>query len=314
MSTDKKPRYSYSRIDCYDQCAFRYYLKYIEGNYSTAGSIAFDFGTLLHATEEKIGNCIKDGKEIPYDALIKNFLDECVHIKEKWPEAFEEKDKSNRTYAQKIDFYVNKGIYRLERFLKLNPELEIVGCEVPFNFVFENGEAFRGSIDRVLHDKITDQYIVQDIKSYATPLKDNGPGDRDEHLVTPLQFVVYCTAMNKIYGVDPRNILCGYDLPLADTIQEAGTKGFIDRGYKKINKIFDGIYTQNWEPNQTPLCHWCEFCPTNAAADEKTKHLCPYFSYYTKEKPIHNHESEWMGMENHKAIVEAYHKRYGIKQ
>ena len=32
-------------------------------------------------------------------------------------------------------------------------------------------------------------------------------------------------------------IICKYDLPLCDIKQQGGTKGFVNRGLKKINKL-----------------------------------------------------------------------------
>lgn len=309
---EKEIKYSYSRLDTYDQCPFRYWLKYIEGNYAKTGSVALEFGSAIHKVEEDIGNCIKDHKPIPYDELIKTLLDKCVGIQSRYPKEFLEKDKSGRTYPDKINEYVNTGIYRLENYLKANPDIEIIGCEVPFNFKFNGLQLFRGSIDRVLKNNRTGQYIVQDIKTYAVPLKDE-PGNRDDHLVTPLQFVVYCIALSEMFPVDPTTIRCQYDLPLCNIVQDAGTSGFIGRGRTKLNKLFGKINEKDWTPKPCPLCHWCEFCSSNDMADKDTKFLCPYFSHWTKDNHDFSKENEWMGIENNTSITEAYHKSIGIK-
>ena len=307
MAKKKEIKYSYSRLETYDQCAFRYFLKYIEGNYASTSSIALEFGTAVHAVEETIGNCIKENKEIPYEELINNFADTCVKLERKYPEAFIEKDKSDRAYAEKINYYLNEGIYRLEKFMKDNPDLEIVGTEIPFNFKYKGQQLFRGFIDRVLRNKVTGQYIVQDIKTYAVPVE-------QEKLVTPLQFVVYCIGMKEAFGCAPESISCSYDLPLVDMVQQAGTKGFIARGTAKLDKIFSKIAAQDWTPKASPLCHWCEFCQSNDAAGDDTKYLCPYFMHWTRENKSFKKENEWQGIKNNKSITEAYHKAYGIKE
>lgn len=303
----KEIRYSYSRMETYEQCPFRYWLKYIEGHYSKTSSIALEFGTLVHSIEEKIGNHIKAGEIIPYQGLIKEFADRCVEIARKYPKDFVEKDKSDRTYEEKINYYLNEGIYRLERFMKENPDLEIVGTEVPFTFKYRGKELFRGFIDRVLRNKVTGKYIVQDIKTYAVPV------DHDK-LVTPLQFVVYCLAMCEMYPTDPTDILCQYDLPLCDLTQDAGTKGFIARGTTKLEKLFDKIYSKEWSPKPSPLCTWCDYSFNNSNADDDTKWLCPYHMNWTRARHCFDKENEWQGFENHQTILEAYHQKYGVKK
>ena len=303
---EKEIKYSYSRLDTYVQCPFKYMLKYIDGHYATTSSIALEFGTAVHAVEEAIGNKIKAGEPIPYDALIKEFADKCVVMEKKYPQNFVELDKSNRTYPDKINYYLNEGIYRLEKLMKENPELEIVGTEVPFTFRLHGKQLFKGFIDRILRNKATGQYIVQDIKTYNMPLE-------HEKLVTPLQFVVYCIGVGEAFGVDPESISCSYDLPLCDMVQPAGTKGFVARGIQKLDKIFGKIDEKEWAPKQSPLCHWCEFCASNDSAGDDTKFLCPYFMHWTKENKTFEKENEWMGIDNNKAITEAYQKASGVR-
>lgn len=303
---EKEIRYSFSRLELYEQCPFKYYLKYIEGNYPKAGSIALFFGTLTHETEEAIGNYLKENKPIDYEALKLNYVKKCEELKEKYPEDWVALDKSGRTYEEKANLYITEGIYRFEKFIKANEDIEIVGLEVPFSFTYK-GKLFRGAIDRVLRNKTTGKYIVQDIKTYNVAV------DKDK-LTTPLQFVVYCLALQELYGVDPTTITCQYDLPLCDLVQDAGTKGFITRGSAKLDKLFVGIGDEDWEPKQSALCHWCDYCQSNKSADETTKYLCPYFCHWTKENKTFMKENEWAGMKNHNAIVEAYHWMYGIKK
>lgn len=303
---EKAIRYSYSRLETYDQCPFRYFLKYVEGHYSKTSSIALDFGTLVHATEEKIGNLLKDGKAVPYDELISEFAGKCVEISRKYPKDFMTEDKSGRTYESKINFYLNDGIYRLERFLKENADFEIVGTEVPFTFEYRGKKIFRGFIDRILRNKATNEYVVQDLKTYAVPVE-------HDKLVTPLQFVVYCLAMCEMFPVDPTAISCQYDLPLCDVVQNAGTKGFIARGTAKLDKLFDKIYSKDWTPKASPLCTWCDYSCNNGNAADDTKWLCPYHMNWTRERKCFDKENEWMGLENHQTILEAYHKMHRVK-
>jgi len=213
-------------------------------------------------------------------------------------------------YKDKVYSYLDQGIYRLEKFMNAHPTYKIVGIEQSFLFDYNTDKVklckFKGFIDRVFYDTATDKYIIQDIKTYAEPIS-------DDKLATPLQFVFYTLAAKDIWNADPEQISCQYDLPFLDLVQDAGTKGYMTRGISKIEKIFGSIYSNDFKPSPSPLCHWCEFCPSNPNQPEKTKNLCPYYCHWTREKPTFRKENEWQGLENHALVLEHYLKEHNVK-
>jgi hypothetical protein len=291
---------SYSKMETYEQCGWKFLLQYIEGPYISTPGVALDVGTMIHDAEEQIANAIKDGQTIDYNRLKNNIILKTVEIEHKFPKDFWEKDKADKYYKDKIYEYLSKGIYRLETFMKEHPEIEIVGAEVPFKFE-KFGYNFSGKIDRLLRNKVTGEYICQDIKTWAEEK------DKDE-LTTPLQFVVYTIAIKGMYDIPTEEITCQYDLPFCNTVQAAGTKGYMNRGLKKMEKLINGINSQVYEPNPSPLCHWCTYCATNPnqPSDPNAHNRCPYYSLWTKEKKNFNVKNEWQGMENHKPVLENY--------
>ena len=304
----KQEKYSYSKIDTYKNCPFHYKLKYVDGNYVPFDSIATEFGTLIHETEEAIGNAIKDKQAIDYEALKDNFIKKSIELKAKYAKAWMETDKSNRTYEQKANEYLTSGIYRLENLMKEHPEYEIIGCEVEFDFLFNGKYLFHGFIDRIFYNKDTKQFTVQDIKSYAVLLD-------KEKLTTPLQFVVYTLAMAEKYKASFDDISCQYDLPLCDMVQDAGTKGYVDRGIKKLEELFLGIEGKDWKPAPCPLCAWCEFSRTSEFGKDpanKQYNLCPYYSLWTKDRKMFGKENEWLGMSMHPIIMENFRRKHHL--
>ena len=302
-----KTKYSYSKIDCYEQCHFKFKLQYIDEHYIKTDSVATLFGNAIHETEEEIANSIKAGKAIDYIGLKNGLVLKLAEIKHRFPKEYEDLDKSMRTYSDKAKFYLEKGIYRLENFMKTHPTYEIVGAEIHFAFDFNDEFYFDGYIDRVFRDTTTGKYLIQDIKTWAIPAE-------NEKLITPLQFVVYSLAVKNMYKVSTDDITCEYDLPMCDLTQKGGTMGYVNRGISKLNKLFSSIKAKEFEPKPSPLCHWCQFCQTNENAPEEGKHLCPYYMHWTKEKKDFSKENDWHGLENHNAILEAYHKKYNINQ
>ena len=303
MSAEKiLEKYSYSKVDCYKQCPFKFKLKYIDGHYTSSSSIATEFGTLIHSIEEEIANSIKGNLPINYAGLKNKLILKAAELEAKYPADFKTADKSGKNYQEKVNFYLLDGIYRLEQYMKAHPTYEIVGAEIPFSFEFEDRAKFSGYIDRVIKDQVTNKYICQDIKTWAEP-KD------EKELATPLQFVVYTLAIKNLYGAVSEDISCSYDLPICNLVQSAGTSGYMTRGIKKIRALLDSIDAGDYTPNPSPLCHWCEFCPTNPNQEEANKNLCPYHSLWTKENKKFDVAEVWEGLDKHQIILEKYIKK-----
>ena len=62
-------KYSYSKLECYKGCAFKYKLKYVDKLNFFAQNIATELGTCVHSIEEDIANAIKAGETINYITL-----------------------------------------------------------------------------------------------------------------------------------------------------------------------------------------------------------------------------------------------------
>lgn len=282
----KETKYSYSRMDTYKSCPFKYKLQYLDGHYVNKGSIATEFGTAIHKTEELIAKAIQAGKEINYVAIKQKLTTELLRLQMVYPEDYFAKDsKSGRTYHDKALEYLSYSIYNLERHMKAHPELEIVGIEQEFSIHLETGQCFGGFIDRVFHDKLADTYIIQDIKTWAALAESSD-------LATPLQFVIYTLAGESLYNIPAEKITCQYYLPLVKNgvVQNGGTKGFLLRGNKKLQELFAHIAANEFAPKPSPLCTWCNFSPLNKNAPEDTKYLCPYHMNWTKD--VHDFSKE----------------------
>lgn len=323
IELSKKKRFSYSKLNTYDTCPFSYFLKYVQHHYFYTDNLAAEFGTLVHYIEEMIGNNIKNNEEINYEKLKYDFVninlpkkdkkdrqdlstkqskdsDDGIlginALKEKYREEFFEMDEdTGENYFTKAHDYMTKGIYRLENFMKNNPNYKIVDLEKKFE-IEVNDIIFYGFIDKIIQDTESGEYLIFDIKT-----KDHLFTDKD--LATPLQFVFYSIAVKETYHLENYPSLCFYDLPIVNTIQQAGTKGFLSRGFKKLTTILQGIKEEEWKPKPGPLCHWCDFCPTCERQPEEGKDLCFYFSYWNEKEP-RNFKTfrKWEGLEVHKNL------------
>ena len=286
-------RYSYSKISCFKQCGFKFFLKYMEKNHLYSANIATDFGSLIHSIEEDIAKAIQVGTDIDYITLKNKFIIESRKIAQKYPEEFFSRDKSGRTYQEKTYQYLEAAIYRLENYMEQHPELKIIGIEQKFDYDYDGIHSFNGSIDRAFQNTRTGEILIQDIKSWAVPAQNSD-------IKAPLQFAVYMMAAEKLWGVSLNKIKCEYDLPLCDTTQEALSTDIVAESKPILDKLFKGIHDKNFKPTVSALCHWCEYNPlTNPSILEtKPKAVCPYFSTWQKSgDSVRETLLNWQGLD-----------------
>lgn len=303
---NKQPTFSYSRLSSYTSCGYAYDLKYNKKKFIGGDSIATDVGTLIHKILELQAQILQAGQKPNYEKLVEYMYD--VNIPKKNPfdteggiygikvlrdkyltEWFTPNEKSNLSYAQKMEKFAQSGIYRQEKFMEAHPELEIWDLEHPFVFEYK-GEKIKGFIDRVLKYKGRQQYIVHDIKT-----RDRLFDEADTK--TPLQLAIYQFALQAELGLTEPCSECYYDLPFVEEYQPAGSKGFLKRSMTKLDKIFDGIHNEVYEPHPSPLCYWCEYSNTNPHVTNEGRNQCPYYSLWTREEPSFAKKREWEGPE-----------------
>lgn len=300
----KPEKYSYTKIDQYNNCPFAFWLKYKQGHYVGGLTANIAVGTLVHHILEQEAKDIINGRKINYNALKTTFTDACLSKKNKWDkkelygtkklaqmfpdEWYDTNTKSGKSFDQKAEEFLDNGIYRLEKYMKEHSDQELIGVEIPFEFEYR-GYLFNGFIDRLLRVKGTNKYIIHDIKTRDSLFTDTS---------TCLQFVVYALALQRMYGEDIE-FECYYDLPIIDTIQPVCTPGFIVRGEKKINKLLDSIEANEFKPKPSPLCFWCAYRLGGATKDELCEELCPYYSLWTRDNKSFKTKMEWTGLEDY---------------
>lgn len=286
-------KYSYSKLACFKSCGFKWYLKYFKKNYIYSANIATEFGTAIHELEENIAIAIQTEAPIDYISLKNKFIIECRKIAQKYPTEFFSRDKSGRTYQDKMYLYLESAIYRLEKYMKQHPELRIVGIEQKFDYDYDGVHSFNGSIDRAFQNINTGEVLIQDIKSWSVPAQNSD-------LKAPLQFAVYMMAAEKLWEVPLDKIKCEYDLPLCDTTQAALSNDIVAESKPVLDKLFKNIHDENFKPTVSALCHWCEFNPlTNPSIlVAKPEAVCPYFSTWQKSGDnVRDTLMSWQGLD-----------------
>ncbi len=314
----KEERYSYSKLDMFEQCPFRYKLKYIDENRSEQSSIALEIGTLAHTGKEKWAEYIINNQEPDYN-FIKKIIDEgleieYIHIlngkeveknienilgvkelKRKYFDSyFDICNKTGMNYDEKFNIYLDNLLNK-----ELDDGWNVLCTEKEFKIRYDKYKII-GFIDRIdINDK--GELRVVDYKTSKEAYKDS-------KLATPLQMFIYTLACESLF--DTRPIEHIYDFVFLDTQVKSCTKGYYERGIKKLNKIFDKIETckstDEYVPKPTPLCYWCEFNKHSPLSDQSLNHLCPYYCLWTPDNKTFAKQTEYKNKDEQNRIKKLF--------
>lgn len=182
-------------------------------------------------------------------------------------------EKSGLTYEQKIATF-----FEHIRDEEKDPDWQTIGAEVPFHFEVRPGIFLRGFIDKIQCNDQNELRIVDYKTSKAVY--------DQKKLATPLQLYIYHLACKELYP-DYKIKEYMYDFVLLGETVLGGTKGWLARADKKLNKLLDQIAecesTGIWAPKPSPLCYWCSYSCNNPHSQPEYRNLCPYYSLWTPE-------------------------------
>jgi hypothetical protein len=255
---------------------------------SEDSSVILELGTIAHKCYELKYRYIIDGfnpnYELIEDMFMKGiqettdkdsegkFLNGISQLKEKYGVfTFGVKcDKSGMNYNDKVKLCLDT-IKTEQMDINWKP----IAVEKNFEFVYNNKYIIHGFIDRIDQSNEGNIRIV-DYKT-SKSIYDA------KKLTTPLQMVIYAMASIAMYQNYPSEFV--YDFIFLNQKQNVKPEKLLDKGLVKLDKILCAIEgckdNQEYAPNPTPLCFWCEFCSNNPHADKNTKHICDYYSCWT---------------------------------
>lgn len=289
-------KYSYSKLEVSDQCPLKYKFTYVDGKRSEESTLPLEIGGLTHKGKELWGEALRTNKEPDFDYInyvmlngievweIKNVNGQEVKnevvedllgikdLKSKYFESFMAPcNKSGMNYDEKLKIYFN-ALYTEDLS---DSEWQVLAVEDNFQFVFENRCILHGYIDRIDVNKNRDLRVVD----YKTSKEVYD----EKKLATPLQMFIYGLACEKIYKKLPLEYV--YEFIFLGKKQNACTKGYYERGKKKLNSLLDKIdkYAETGEyvPKPSPLCRWCPYSKNTVAIDKELNGLCEYYSLWT---------------------------------
>jgi putative RecB family exonuclease len=244
--------YSHSKIQTFEQCHYKYKLKYIDKIEPEISS----------SIEAHLGNCIHNTFEWIYTNILSNkipILDEVIEFfTEKWTE---EETENLLIVKQNLNSkdYFNKGISFLVDYYTEHHPFDEGTIELEKKIMIKLGEHYLiGYIDRLSKNKETGEIEIHDYKtSNSLPSREKIEEDR--------QLAFYSIAIKEIFGKDIKIKLIWHYLAHKTKITSERTEAQLEELKNNILEIIKEIEnTKDFPPNQSILCDWCEY-----------KSLCP---------------------------------------
>lgn len=298
MDEVRLEKFSYSKLDTFDQCKRKYKLKYIDKHRANESAMALEIGSIGHKGEEIKGRCLINGENPDYDYIenvVMNGIEEktdkdnCFinginQIKTKYfNEYFTKCNKTGMTYDEKLKIYFNNL-----RNKQMDKDWNVLAVEQHFEFIYNDRCIIHGFIDRIDYNS-KGELRVLDYKTSKQIYK-------DDKIKTPLQMVIYALACKNLYGKIPIEFV--YDFIFLGEEQYACSNGYLARGEKKLNKLLDSIndcvLTNEFSPNPTPLCYWCDYAKHTPLSSANTKMLCDYYLLWTPNCKNFNKNREYI--------------------
>ena len=271
---------SYSQIETYLSCPYKWKLDYLLGQRSVGKAEALDLGTSIHKTLEEYFLGIKDGKEISI-AEAQEMLEYNMEVQD-IPFASEENRELAEEQHSNMIAGLASGDSKLAKFMK---DKEVVACEKEFQFKVDL--PFQVKYQDELYDAIyiigSIDFIVKDKKGnlYVLDFKSGKKLFEAKKLKTNLQLPIYSIIIHKIYGrlpVSTQYYFTRHDefqevMPLALTEADCEhvyykngkikqEQRYVAQIYEEIIDIFREQYTiGKYKANPTALCSWCDHSP-----------------------------------------------------
>lgn len=227
--------WSYSRIKAFEDCPYRWYLKYIK-KFHGKDMFFSSYGTFMHKLIELYHKGEKTPRQI-VDMYLQDFKTEVV----------------GRAPNRKVfSSYFTGGLQYLKA---LQPfPYGMVGVEKKVDFVV-NGIPFIGYID-FLGEKDGDLYVVDNKSRILKPRSSRAkPTKADEELDAYLrQLYIYSAAVEEEYGKTPKSLCfnCFRDMikrTIKETVREYDTDGKVVR--ETVTETTEDDDTMYFPPFQT---------------------------------------------------------------
>ncbi|MAG02618.1 hypothetical protein CMI42_04735 [Candidatus Pacearchaeota archaeon] len=256
--------YSHSRISTYEQCPYKFKLRYIDKiKADIPTTIEAFMGDMVHRTLEKLYRDRKFMKEITLDGLIKFY-------KDLWSKHYSrdilivKKDLTSVNYRKMGEKYISDYYERMKPF----EQMTILDLETKGRMTLPDGNQWHVRIDKLGCDN-EGNYFVCDYKTNSR-MKDQEEADEDR------QLALYSIWVKDKFK-DAKNVKLIWHM-LAfnkDAISDRTEEQLKKLQEEVIEKIREIETAKDFPTNITELCDYCEY-----------QGMCPSFKHQVELKEI----------------------------
>lgn len=266
----KDMTFSHSRLTCFEQCPYQFYLSYILRDFELYPRSDNFYGQLGGYVHEILEMIFKG--ELDIEDASQYYVD---HYKEKVV-AKEKKNIVQNAYEACADYLCNVDFDWLNDY-------EILGVEQEVKFEI-GGRKFIGYIDLLLRDKRDGKIVVLDHKSSKYPLKQNGEVLKSsEHTFDKYkkQLYLYSYWVNLTYGEFPKELVWNFfkaqkfvTIPFKEDEYDESIKWMLDtiddiEAEDDFDAHVDDFFCRN-------LCSFKDSCETSMILKAKAKNAWKY--------------------------------------
>lgn len=253
--------YSYSRLNTFEQCPFKFKLRYIDKIIpEVEETIESYLGRTVHSNLEWLYLMVKKGRIPSVDELITNYA-------KTWKENYKQEIVIVRDHLTDKDYF-NKGVEFLLSYYKKHYPFDDNTLEVEKRIQI-NLDSFgkykiQGYIDRLSFNKKTMEFEIHDYKtSNNMPPKEKLREDR--------QLGLYAIAIKNQYGEDKDVCLVWHYLAHDLKVCLRKNNGQLEQLKKETLDLIKKIEsTKRFPTYVSKLCDWCEY-----------KNICPAWTHKT---------------------------------
>ena len=244
------PIYSHSRLGTFQQCKYRFKLKYINKiKVDIPDTIETFLGGLVHEVMKKLYSDLMHQKLNSKEQLVKLFL-------EKWEGKWSDKILMvKKEYTKKN--YRDMGVKFISDYYdhyKPFSSTRTIGLETEYTFLLENGNRYHIRIDRLSCDS-DGNYYINDYKTNSK-LKPQEELDEDR------QLAMYSLWVKKNFK-DARKVkLVWYFLAFDKEMISERSDEQLSQLKKDTEQLIREIEKcKKYPTNVSSLCDWCEYKP-----------------------------------------------------
>jgi putative RecB family exonuclease len=287
---------SYSAISTYELCPAKYRFQY-EERLPTSSSPALAFGDSLHRALHRFHD-----RPVPVAPSLEELHEmlEGEWVSDGYRDPSEE--RTYRDHARQV----------LGQYHRENAPQYRIPAALEFRFTVEvEGVQISGVIDRM--DRIPGGgYEIIDYKT-SRRLPPRAQVDRD------LQLSVYYLAAREIWGIEPERLTLYFLLP-GERMTTFRTPSDAEELRRRIAGVAERVAAGRFEPQQNPLCDWCDFqarCPLFRHRFEKLEGDPAPNMTATVDEWIALKREDWeryRRLEELKSLINAFCEEHGYRR